>query len=238
LNGEAMTQVSKNAPERLQAFDRLLQDRHSCRGFLPQSVPRDLIERILTTSQRTASWSNTQPWFVHIASGPVLQAIVQDLVEKVNLNAKPKPELEWPREIRGVHLARKRDCGWSLYHAVGIQKGDREASARFAKDNFRLFGAPHLAVVCSDEALGVHGVMDCGAWVTNFLLAAEAAGVAALAQAALASWPDVLRRYLPIDPEHRIICGISFGYEDKSRPANTFRTSRASIAEVVIWSGE
>ena len=233
-----MTLDSQTVPERLHAFDRLLQDRHSCRGFQPEPLPRELIERLLTTAQRTASWSNTQPWFVHVASGAVLQALLHDLVERVRLNARPAPELDWPREIRGVHLARKRDCGWGLYHAVGIQKGDREASARFAQDNFRLFGAPHLVVVCSDQALGTHGVIDCGGWVMSFLLAAEAAGVATLAQAALASWPDVLRRHLPIAPEHRIICGISVGYEDKSRPANAFRTSRAPIAEVVTWSGD
>jgi len=80
--------------------------------------------------------------------------------------------------------------------------------------------------------------MDCGGWVMSFMLAAEAAGVATLAQAALASWPDVLRRHLPIDPDHRIICGISFGYEDVSQPANAFRTSRAPISEAVTWSGE
>lgn len=219
-------------------LDQLLQDRHSCRGFLPAPVPRPLIESVLNTAQRTASWSNTQPWFVHIVSGKVLTAIADDLIARVEGKVAIHPELDWPREFPPVHLARKRDCGWSLYGAVGIQKGDREASARFTKDNFRMFGAPHLAVVCSHEALGTHGVMDSGAWVTTFLLAAEAAGLGAIAQAALASWPDVLRAHLPIDPDHRVICGISFGYEDKTRPANAFRTKRAPISEVVTWSGD
>ncbi len=233
-----MSEVELPTPMKLAELDQLLRDRHSCRGFLPGQVPRPIIRQILTAAQRTASWSNTQPWSVHIASGAVLEALRADLVERAQQDAKPAPELDWPQAIRGRHLDRKRACGWGLYRAVGIEKGDRAASSRFSQENFRLFGAPHLAVVTSDAVLGTHGVMDCGGWVMTFLLAAEAAGVATLAQAALASWPDVLRRHLPIDPDHRIICGISFGYEDKTRPANVYRTTRAALDEVVTWLGE
>jgi hypothetical protein len=123
-----------------------------------------------------------------------------------------------------------------LYRAVGIEKGDRAASSRQARENFRLFGAPQLAIVTTESRLGTHGVMDCGAWVSNFMLAACAAGVATIAQAALASWPDVLRRHLPIDGDCRIVCGISFGYEDVAHPANSFRTGRAAVDECVTWS--
>jgi nitroreductase len=136
-----------------------------------------------------------------------------------------------------VYQARRRECGWDLYRAVGIQKGDREASASQARENFRLFGAPHLAIVSSDESLGPHGVMDCGAWVSTFMLAATEQGVATIAQAALASWPAVLRKHLDIPDDRLIVCGISFGYEDMDHPANEFRTRRAPLEEVVTWVG-
>lgn len=225
-------------PDRLALLDDLLRDRHSCRGFRPAPVPRPVIEQILTSAQRTASWTNLQPWSVHIIGGAALNALRDELVERSAGGAPPAPELDWPSEIRGRYLERKRDCGWGLYRTIGIEKGDRAASARFTRENFRLFGAPHLAVISSDAALGTHGVMDCGGWVMTFMLAAEAAGVATLAQAALAAWPDVLRRHLPIDPDHRIICGISFGYEDPTQPANRFRTTRAPLDEVVTWTGD
>jgi nitroreductase len=89
--------------------------------------------------------------------------------------------------------------------------------------------------VSSDEALGSHGVMDTGAWVANFMLAGQALGVASIAQAALASYPDILRRHLEIAAERRIVCGISFGREDTQHPANGFRLSRAPLDEVVTW---
>lgn len=219
----------------IDCLDALLARRHSCRGFLPRPVPRELIERILLVAQRTASWCNAQPWHAQIVSGPALERLRADLMARAGSGAKAQPELDWPREYEGVYRERRRDCGWRLYEAVGVGRGDREASARQSLENFRLFGAPHLAVLTSPTALGTHGVMDCGAWVSNFMLAGTALGVAAIAQAALASWPDILRAHLPIRTERRVVCGISFGYEDTMHPANRFRTTRAPLSELVNW---
>jgi hypothetical protein len=32
-----------------------------------------------------------------------------------------------------------------------------------------------------------------------------------------------------------VLCGLSFGWRDENHPANGFRTSRASLDEVVRW---
>ena len=53
--------------------------------------------------------------------------------------------------------------------------------------------------------------------------------------AALATWPDVLRRHVPVPEGRRIVCGIAFGYEDTAHRANAFRLGRASLDEVVSW---
>ena len=45
-------------------------------------------------------------------------------------------------------------------------------------------------IITTDEALGVYGVLDCGAWVNNFMLAARSLGIASIAQAALGSAPE------------------------------------------------
>ena len=55
--------------KRIGVLDELLGERFSCRAFKPDPVPRPLIERVLTAAQRTASWCNSQPWQVLIASG-------------------------------------------------------------------------------------------------------------------------------------------------------------------------
>ena len=71
--------------------------------------------------------------------------------------------------------------------------------------------------------------------MANFLLAAQANGVATVAQASLAMYPEVLRDVLGIDPGRRVVCGISFGYADVTHPANSYRTHRAGLSDTVAW---
>jgi nitroreductase len=83
--------------------------------------------------------------------------------------------------------------------------------------------------------LGTCGAIDCGAYVANFALAAHSVGIASIAQAALAAYPDFWREHLELGEDRRIVCGISFGYEDPDHPANGFQTSRAGIGEAANW---
>jgi nitroreductase len=219
--------------EMAQAFGRLLAERYSCRAFQAREVERATIARILEMAQRTPSWCNAQPWQAHITGGPATGRLREKLLAQAA--AEAEPEYPFPREYRGVYLARRRECGFQLYEAVGVARGDREASARQVMENYRLFGAPHAMIITTDEALGVYGVLDCGAWVNNFMLAARSLGVASIAQAALATHPRVLRDFFGIGEDRRIVCGMSFGYEDPQHPANKFRTRRAETAEVVNW---
>ncbi len=221
-------------PTVVEAFEQLLAERYSCRGFLPRPVERTVIERILELAQRTPSWCNAQPWQVHIASGVATERLRALLLAQAP-SQQSEPDYPFPREYRGACLARRRECGFQLYESVGIARGDRAASARQAMENYRLFGAPHALVVTTDEALGVYGVLDCGAWVNNFMLSARSLGVASIAQAALATQPKLLREFFCIGEERRIVCGMSFGYEDPQHPANKFRTSRATKEEAATW---
>ncbi|MBN9409265.1 MAG: nitroreductase [Burkholderiales bacterium] len=223
------------APSAYETLAALLRDRHSCRAFRPEPVARGQIVRVLEAAQRTASWCNAQPWQVHIASGARLERLRSAL--QTQADQPGRPELDWPREYQGVYRQRRRDCAMQLYGAVGIAAGDREASARQSAENFRLFGAPHLAIVTSDEALGTYGAIDCGAYVANFLLAAQALGIAAIPQAAVAAHPATLREHLDIAAGRRIVCGISFGWSDEDHRANGFRTPRAPLDESVVWAG-
>jgi nitroreductase len=219
------------------ALERLLAERYSCRAFQRRPVPTATIERILELAQRTPSWCNSQPWQLHITRGVATERFRKGLFEYACAHTA-EPEYPFPREYRGVYLERRRACGFQLYEAVGIARGDREASARQTMENFRLFGAPHALIVTTDEALGVYGVLDCGAWVNNFMLAARACGVASIAQAALAAHPKFTREFFGVGEDRRIVCGMSFGYADVAQPVNRFRTQRAAVSEVVRWLDE
>jgi nitroreductase len=219
---------------RVTALAALLDERYSCRGYLADAVPRATIERILAQAQRTASWCNSQPWRVHLAGPPATQRLRERLLAHLQEH-EPRPDFAFPREYRGMYQERRRECGLQLYQATGVARGDREAAERQRLENFRFFGAPHVAIVSTEEALGVYGAVDCGAYVQNFLLAARAHGVACIAQAALALYPQFWREQFGLGPDRMVVCGISFGFEDPAHPANAFRTSRAPVAQVAHW---
>lgn len=216
-------------------LDGLLGERHSCRAFLPEPVPRETIERIFSTAQRTASWCNSQPWQVTIASGQAVQRLGAELLDAHDQNAPGASDLPFPSAYRGAYHARRLDCALRLYGAVGVARGDREASARQTRENFRFFGAPHVAILSSAADLGVYGAVDVGGYVQVLLLAMQENGVAAIAQAALAIHSGRVKQALGMPPERTLVCGVSFGYEDPSHPANSFRTARAPLDEVVTW---
>ena len=230
--------MTSNSNERFAAIESLLAERYSCRAFRPDPVPRETIEKILTTSQRTASWCNSQPWQIVITSGAETERFRQVMIDAATSDAAQAPDFPWPREYVGVYQERRRESGFQLYNAVGIARGDREAYARQGLENFRFFGAPHAAIVTTTEALGVYGAVDCGGYVSTFLLAAQALGVATIAQAALARRSDIVRKHFNLAEDRRVVCGISFGFADHDRPINSYRTSRAALADVATFAGE
>lgn len=219
--------------QRRDAFRELLEMRHSCRAYLPDPVEPATLDSILNMAQRTASWCNTQPWEVLITRGPSTDKFRQALTEAMARPGDGESDFPFPLRYEGAYLQRRRESGFGLYNAVGIPRGDAAAAAKQSAENFRLFGAPHVAIVTTDQDLGVYGAIDCGAWVGNFMLAAAAHGVASIAQAALAQRPDFLRSYFNLPGSRRIVCGISFGYSDEAHAANRFRTSREPIANSV-----
>lgn len=218
----------------LSNLQELFSARHSCRAFLPDQVPKETIKDILTCAQKVPSWCNAQPWKVTITSGAETDRLRQALMTEVE-SASHSPDLAFPDAYKNEYQTRRRKCGWALYQAVGVEKGDRAASARQMMENFSLFGAPHCAILSSPVELGGYGAMDCGGFVSAFTLAAQAAGIATIPQAAVASYAPLLHRLLDIPADRQILCAISFGYSDVDHPANSFRTARAPLAEFTDW---
>src|ERR1700710_78991 len=226
------------ASARIDALEELLNERYSCRAFLPDPVPRATIDRILTAAQRTSSWCNSQPWKVVIASGEAKERFRKAIYAEASSGAPADGDFEFPRQYLGVYLERRRESGFQLYNTLGIARRDQAAYAKQALENYNFFGAPHVAIIHTDEALGVYGAIDCGAYVGNFLLAAQALGLGTIPQAALARQSGLIRRHFKLGDNRRVGCGISFGFADNANKVNSYRTSRASIADTVTFVDE
>ncbi|MCO5396700.1 nitroreductase [Ralstonia soli] len=211
----------------------LLDERRSCRAFKSTVLPRATILDILAAAQKTASDCNIQPWRIRIISGNALDRLRRAMYERALSGASLVSDVPPIASYFGVYQDRRRDCGWQLYSALEIARGDRFASGKQALENFRFFGAPHLALVTTPASLGVRGVLDCGGYLTTFMLAASALGVGTVPQASIAYRADVIREQLGIPADEHVVYGVSFGWPDESHPVNSYRTSRAPLEEVV-----
>lgn len=216
----------------IDALESLLAERWSCRGFLDKQVPRETIDRLLAVAQRTPSWCNTQPWHLTITSGEATVKLREALLASF---AGSGTDFDFPSSYQGVFQERRRESGWQLYDAVGIERGDREASTAQALQNFEFFGAPHVAILTTEADLGVYGAIDCGLYVDTFLLAAQALGLGAIAQAALAARAPFLREWFGLPDNRKVVCGLSFGFADPEHATATYRTSRAAISEAATF---
>jgi nitroreductase len=218
---------------RFEAFASLVRERHSCRAFKPDPVPRNKIVQLLELAQSTPSDCNIQPWKTTVVGGSALEALRNAMYERASSGAAPVADISPIASYSGVYQERRRACGWTLYETLGIERGDRAASGKQALENFRFFGAPHLVLITTHASLGARGMLDCGGYVTNLLLAAQALGIATVPQASIAYRADVLRDQLQIPEDDLIVCGVSLGWADRDHLANSYRMSRASIDEVV-----
>jgi nitroreductase len=170
-----------------------------------------------------------------IASGDAKERFRTLIHAEAASGAPENTDFPFPREYRGVYLDRRRESGFQLYNTLGIPRGDKVAYAKQALENYNFFGAPHVAIVHTDEPLGIYGAIDCGAYVSNFILAAQALGLGTIPQAALARHSGLIRKHFKLADDRRVVCGISFGYADHSHKVNSYRTSRAAIADVVTF---
>lgn len=224
-----------NAPPPLEILHQILSGRYSCRAYRPDPVPRTVLERAFAAAQRTPSWCNTQPWQVHVVSGPARDALADRLHALAAAGEPAEPDFPFPPGYEGVYRERRKVCGVQLYESLGIGRDDRARARAQALENFRGFGAPHMAFVTTEAALGVYGMLDCGLYLMSLMLCLEAEGVSTVAQAALASYPRCVREQFGLAPHRKLVCGLSFGYADEVAPVNGYRTARETQRDVVQW---
>ena len=217
---------------KLKNLNELMDNRFSCRGFLKKEVEQKFIKQIVQVAQKVPSWCNSQPWEVTLLR-PETRRLLSEKLSLSSDQAFETPDIDFPKRYAGVYKTRRSICGWQLYNAVGVEKGDRKGASQQMAKNYEFFGAPHVAVITTPKDLGAYGVLDCGAFITAFTLAAAALGVASIPQAAIAGRAPIVREVLNIGEDRDVLCAISFGFADADHPANSLRTERADLAEFV-----
>lgn len=212
------------------AVDGAIRTRRSIRGFLPTPVAVEAIRELLDLAACAPSGSNIQPWRVHVLTGDALQRLKDELLAQHDAHAPEEREYEYyPTSWRSPYLERRRAVGWKLYELAGVAKGDREAGHRQRGLNYTFFGAPVGLVFTIDNDLEKGSWLDCGMFIQTLMIAARGRGLDTCPQAAIANYPSVLRRHLPIADTETIICGMAIGFADPAEPANALEPGREAV---------
>jgi nitroreductase len=218
-------------------LDEVIRRRRSVRGFLPEPVPDDIVLECLELSQHAPSNCNVQPWRVFVASGAARDRVRERLVAAYVAHVPGDPE-DPIDTFTGEYRKKQIACAVEMYGHMGVARGDLEGRSRAHQRNFELFDAPHAAFVCMDRSFGVGVALDVGMWVQTFMLALASRGVASCPQAALRAYPSIVRDALGIPDSLRLLCAVSFGWEDPSVPANRTRQPRDPVSANVVFRRE
>lgn len=213
-------------------FDQIVRDRRSIRGFLSTPVAAEVLERVFETAAFAPSNCNTQPWYSHVVSGEMRDRLSGIFMQTIG---QGKHSLDFPYEAKydGIYRQRQLDVGLLLYKALGVTREDREGKRQAFLRNLEFFDAPHVVFIFMPEWCGIREACDVGMYAQTLMLAMRAHGIASCPQTILGYDADSVRRELEIDPDMKLLFGISFGYEDRSLPENRIIPDRATLDEHV-----
>ena len=211
------------------SFIELTRQRRSVRGFLPERLDQTVLDSIFETANMAPSNCNTQPWHTYVASGAKRDALSKRLLETIG---EGDNQLDFPYGYKYVDEYRQRqlDVGILLYEALGVTREDKKGKIRAFLRNLKFFDAPHVAFLFMPDWCDIREAIDVGMYAQNLMLSIDAHGAASCPQTILGYNSDVVREAFGIDADMKLLFGISFGLEDKSRPENQIVPERAALA--------
>ena len=210
-------------------LDQAIRERHSTRLFLPQPVPRELLNEALVLAQYAPSNSNIQPWRMVFASGASRDRLVAALIDEAQRRPPNIPPL--PASLQ--HF--RSELGAQVYGAMGIAREDRAGHAAAVLRNWEFFRAPVAGILCMHRDLGPADALSVGMYLQTLLLALTERGLGSCVEVSIAGYPEIVRAQLAIPTELSILCGLAVGYPDSEFPANKLHIGRQPFGENVVF---
>ena len=219
-------------------LDKAIEDRISVRAYKDKTVSKALIEEIITMAGKAPSWGNTQPWELAVIGGQAKKELSEELRNLAMGGTPPNSDYTMPDNFSGVYMDRYKMTGKRLFELAGIARDDAQARMNQFFSMFDGFGAPNLVYIIMDEILTTsYSMFDCGAVANYIALLATSRGLGTCMMAALAMYPDPVRKKLNLPATKKIVLGLSLGYPDEDSPVNRLKTDRESLDNIVTWAG-
>ena len=220
-------------------FQELVYGRRSIRGYKPDVVPRETLDEIIEAAAQSPSSMNTQPWYVHVVAGDVLDRIRAGNTERMIATGKPDREIRGHGRYEGDHRDRQKRVAAQLFEAAGIGWDNKEQRQDWTMRGFRQFDAPVSVIGCIDRELedSTEAYFDLGQFVHAMVLAAWDRGVGCVINGQGIMQSTVVRTEAQIPDDQLIVITVAMGYPMDDFPANDVVSERRSVDEIATYHG-
>jgi nitroreductase len=213
-------------------FKNIVRERKSVRFFRDAEIDDTVVRELFDLARWSPSNCNTQPWHIYVARGETLARLREALLSTISSLRKTdkimdisdlnqSPDLPYHMELYTPEMrARQIAHVQAQQAALGIEREDADARAGLLRANLSFFGAPHVALLFMPTFGNEREASDIGMFAQTLLLGMTAYGLAAVPQTSIALWAAPIRKVLNIDPSLKLMFGIAFGYEDKTKPGS------------------
>ncbi|WP_136656756.1 nitroreductase [Nitratireductor sp. XY-223] len=214
-----------------------LATRITCRAFLPDPVPEDMVRAILDKARFSPSGGNLQPWHVFVVAGDALKALIADIGQSMAETPRGQvPQYRiYPENLKDPYESRRFKCGEDMYATIGVARENRKGRIAQFQRNFRFFDAPVGMFFYLDRTMGPPQWADVGIFLQSIMLLAREHGLHTCSQEAWAQWHGTVAGHLNPPDEWMLFCGMGLGYMDEGAPINGLRTERAAVDEIATF---
>ncbi|MCJ7683031.1 MAG: nitroreductase [Desulfobacteraceae bacterium] len=212
-----------------------IKTRMSIRGFKAEPVPKEVLLEVINIAKCSPSYKNSQPWESVILSGAKKEALTKTLIELLEKDTEPCPDLPEPTSWPAAEAERIDQFLRKRAEASGSTLNDPEALKKARKANFSFYGAPHAIYLFQEASLSSWSLFDLGLFAQTLMLTANAHGLGTVPQAFATDYAKYIKEFLSIPETKRLVIGISIGYPDMESPRNALRSDRAATDEFVKW---
>ena len=213
-------------------FTDVVANRRSTRAFETEPVAAEIIERVFSLGLKAPSNCNTQPWYVHIASGAKIELLRSMLPEKFMAG---QLHLDYPYDgvYEGEFKVRQYAAAQALYDSLNIAREDKVKRHEAFMRNFTFFDAPHVAFFYLPAEFGLREACDLGMFAQTVMLGLVNEGLGSCPQTALGFHAGTIKETLGIPDDRKLMFGLSFGYPKQEEPVNQCVTDRALFSDLV-----
>jgi nitroreductase len=221
-------------PQHADAFADIIRERRSIRAFLPEPLPRKLLEKIFALANHAPSNCNSQPWLAHVVSGDKLE-ILRKEIPAAMIAGQITMDFPYDGKYSGVYRDRQVGAAEAMFDVMGIKREDKVKRNESFMRNFVFFDAPHVVFLFIPDHFGIREAADIGMYAQSLMLAFTAHSIGCVPMTALGFHADLIRKTLHIDASQKLLFGITFGYTDRNAPVNQCRTNRATVSDNVVF---